>query len=328
MKKRVCNKYGYDFFRDRLDEIEKAAIRLGKIEKLAKFLDISNDTLRTYRKELPELDKAINEAFKKHRPFTPAQLKRIVEMNKTCSKIDIAKFLGISTTTLRSYYKKYPELKHLRRGYIPVLTEDKLTSSVLDKVKSIMKTGFKKDVIKFLGIKSEETLRTYCAIYPKLNRAIESGINSRDKSFLFWKQSKLKADYIEYHLKQFKEISSKTGQQKLVAKFFNITPDSLRKTMRMHPPLNKAVQRGLARYKANQKSEKLSVKNSAVTESSNKMGSVEIYKPEKPKRVLVAEIRTIEDIGEEDALARYRRMKEAEREEMSRRELKEMEEFI
>ena len=150
-------------------------------------------------------------------------------------------------------------------------------------VESIMRTGFKKDVIKFLGIKSLGTLKTYCKLYPELSAAIQSGINARDKSFLFWKQSKLKADYIEYNLKQFKEISAKTGQQKLVAKFFNITPDSLRQTMRMHPPLNTAIQRGLAEYKANKKAEKLSVKNSTVTESLNKPLSLEMFEFKKPK---------------------------------------------
>ena len=48
----------------------------------------------------------------------------------------------------------------------------------------------------------------------------------------------------------------------------------------------------------------------------------------KPVHELVADLRSIEDIGEENAIARYRRMKEAEKEAMSRKELKNIGEFI
>ena len=54
----------------------------------------------------------------------------------------------------------------------------------------------------------------------------------------------------------------------------------------------------------------------------------EELKFKKPTRELVAEIRSLGHIGEENALARYRRMKEAEREEASRRELREMDELL
>ena len=48
----------------------------------------------------------------------------------------------------------------------------------------------------------------------------------------------------------------------------------------------------------------------------------------KPERELVADLRSIENIGEENALARYRRMKEAEKETMSRKKLKNMKDFV
>jgi predicted transcriptional regulator len=318
-------KYDYDFFEDKLGEIEEVVIKTGQITEVAKFLGMSKDTLRTYKNQLPELEKTINNALKKYRPFTPLQLKRIVEMNETGSKKDIAKFLGVSDPTLRAYYKKYPELKNLRRGHLPLLTEDKLTKSVLDKVQSIMKTGFKKDVIKFLGIKSTYTLRTYCKIYSELNTAIQSGINTRDKSFLFWKQSKLKTDYIEYNLKQFEEISAKTGQLKLVAKFFNINPGSLSQTMRMHPNLNTAIHRGLAKYKANKQEGKISKNHE---ESSEEQKPIELFRFKKAPKELVAKMDNIDRLDEADALARYRRMKEAEKEANILKQVKNIGEII
>ena len=60
----------------------------------------------------------------------------------------------------------------------------------------------------------------------------------------------------------------------------------------------------------------------------NNTKSTELFQFKKPKRELVAKLSTIEDIGEENALARYRRMKEAEKEAALRKQVKSVGEII
>lgn len=304
------------FFEKHLDNIKKIAIETGELKKIAEFLKITPATLRKYRKKYTSLNEAIENGFKKYRPYTEEQLGKVRKLDRTNEKKDIAKFLGIHSHTLYKYSKKYPELEGLRKGHLEKINKNILTPDNLDKVNKIARKGFKKDVAKFLNV-NRETLRRYYEIYPELKRAVDSGLSYRNKNSYMGR--KVKSDLIEYNLYKIERTIEKTGKIKSLPQIFNISNDTFREIRRKHPELEAVIQRGLASYKANKRKLELS----CDTEKSIKESPIELFKFKKPKKELIAHIDSV-DSDMEDALARYRRMKEAEKEAMSRRELKNM----
>ena len=178
----------------------------------------------------------------------------------------------------------------------------------------IEKDGKLKDVAKFLNL-AVNTIRKDSRDNLDLKMAILNG--RRARYYLDYNSIKDK-------LLKITEVAEKTGQISLVAKYLNTDPSKLNRTARKHPALRLAINKGLEKYKANKRHEKMLAKK----EKAELAKSKKILKMKKPKRVLVAKLDTIEDMGEENALARYRRMKEAEKETMSRKELKNMKDFV
>lgn len=309
----------YKFFEKRFDDIARIARETGELKKIAEFLGITVNTLTTQRKKHSDLDKLIQSSIEKYRPYTQEQLEIIIRMDKTHQHKDIAEFLGIPDYNIRHWKKIYPELSSIRNGQFKLINKDTLKPDNLNKIKSIAQKGFRKDVAKYLKV-DRQTLRNYCKIYPELELAIQQGLDSGNKREKYLKYSNtLKPDFIEYNLHQIEKTIEKTGQIKSANKILNVCKKTSKKLRGMYPELEAAVQRGLASYKTN----KLKLELSGDTEKSIKERPIELFKFKKPKKELIAHIDSV-DNDMEDALARYRRIKESEKESMSRRELKNM----
>lgn len=242
----------------------------------------------------------------------------------------VAEFLGVWTHTLKKYRKKYNELEQVILNGLSQYKPDTTcpyTTKQLIQVENIMRTGFLKDVAKYLNI-SETTRCKHTVKYPELKTAIEKGIKNQKWPPHVWIHSSLKPDFIEYNMFQIEKIVERTGLRMKVVEFFKIDKKTLRKTELKYPALKIAIDRGIAKYKANKKVDKVASNNSTTVGVQNNTKSTELFQFKKPKRELVAKLSTIEDIGEENALARYRRMKEAEKEAALRKQVKSVGEII
>jgi hypothetical protein len=265
--------------------------------------------------------------------FLKNNLGNIEKIAATTGEIkEIAKFLGVWTQTLKKYRKKYNELEQVILNGLSQYkhkpdTTCTYTTKQLIQVENIMRTGFLKDVAKYLNI-SETTRCKHTVKYPELKTAIEKGIKNQKWPPHVWIHSSLKPDFIEYNLFQIEKIVERTGLRMKVVEFFKIDKKTLRKTELKYPALKIAIDRGIAKYKANKKVDKVASNNSTTVGVQNNTKSTELFQFKKPKRELVAKLSTIEDIGEENALARYRRMKEAEKEAALRKQVKSVGEII
>lgn len=173
----------------------------------------------------------------------------------------------------------------------------------------IEKNGKLKDVANFMKV-SAKIIRKDIKENLELKTAFSKGKKARDY---------LEYDLIKRQLPKIEEVAEKTGQKTLVAQFLNTDLGKLRRTERVYPDLALVVRRGLDKYKSNQRAAKLANKKSPDTAG---------QKQSKPKRELVARLNTIEDISEENALARYRRMKEEEKKASIHKQVKNISEII
>lgn len=189
------------------------------------------------------------------------------------------------------------------------------SSEELKEITAIVeRTGKLKDIAKFLNV-CINTIRKDSRGNLDLKMAILNG--RRARYYLDYNSIKDK-------LVKITEVAKKTGQISLVAKFLNTDSGKLNRTARKHPPLNLAIEKGLLQYKENKQREKMLAKRKKAEQTDSK----KISKKIKPRRELVAKLDTIEDIGEENALARYRRMKEAEKKASIHKQIRSREDFI
>ena len=182
----------------------------------------------------------------------------------------------------------------------------------------VEKNGKLKDVANFMNV-CEKTIRKGV----KENLDLKMAVSKGRKAGYY-----LKYDVVKQNISQIEKVAKETGQRTLVAQFLNTDIGKLRRTERVYPFLSLAVRRGLAKYKADKKAAKLSGNKSTATTEQKQSSSIGLFQSKKPKRELVAKLDTIEDIGEENALARYRRMKEAEKEAALRKQIKSVGEII
>lgn len=263
--------------------------------------------------------------------FLKSNLGNIEKIAATTGEIkEIAKFLGVWTHTLKKYRKKYNELEQVILNGLSQYKPDTIcpyTTKQLIQVENIMRTGFLKDVAKYLNI-SETTRCKHTVKYPELKTAIEKGIKNQKWPPHVWIHSSLKPDFIEYNLFQIEKIVERTGLRMKVVEFLKIDKKTLRKTELKYPALKIVIDRGVAKYKANKKVDKVAGNKSTATIEQKQSSSIGLFQSKKPKRELVAKLDTIEDIGEENALARYRRMKEAEKKDTLRKQVKSVGEII
>lgn len=182
----------------------------------------------------------------------------------------------------------------------------------------VEKNGKLKDVANFMNV-CEKTIRKGVKENIELKMAVSKG---RKAGYY------LKYDVVKQNISQIEKVAKETGQRTLVAQFLNTDIGKLRRTERVYPFLSLAVRRGLAKYKADKKAAKLSGNKSTTTEEQTKSSSIGLFQSKKPKRELIAKLGIIEDISEENALARYRRMKEAEKEANILKQVKNIGEII
>ena len=325
---KLSNRYdSVDKIKSELPQVYEVAKNTGSVKAVEKYFNTTEGGLKFLRKNCRELDEVIKDGRKYYQEnrFNKDKLSEIKKIMKSGGEAEVAKFCNLSVVALRYYYKQYPELKETialginRRKWIKFFKNHKKINSgykwkQLNQIQKIAKNKGKIKEISLSLNMHEKTLRYWIKQFPELKLAIARGFNSRDKNLEFWKRSKLKADYIEYNIKQIEKISATTGQYKLVAKFLNINLYALRVAIKKHPQLALAVQRGFAQYKSNKKS--------TVIKFQDETKTIELFQFKNAPKELVAKIDSIEDIGEENALACYRRMKEEEKETMSHKELK------
>ena len=182
----------------------------------------------------------------------------------------------------------------------------------------VEKNGKLKDVANFMKV-SAKIIRKDIKENIELKIAVSKGKKARDY---------LEYDLIKIKLPQIEEVAEKTGQKTLVAQFLNTDIGKLNRTARVYPDLVLVLRRGLEKYKSNQRAAKLASKKPKATLDQKQSKPTELFQLKKPKRELVAKLDTIEDISEENALARYRRMKEAEKEAALRKQIKSVGEII
>ena len=148
----------------------------------------------------------------------------------------------------------------------------------------IEKDGKLKDVAKFLSL-AVNTIRKDSRGNLDLKMAILNG--RRARYYLDYNSIKDK-------LVKITEVTEKTGQISLVAKYSNTDPSKLNRSARKHPALKVAIDKGLEKYKENKRHEKMLAKKEKVKSAKSK----KIFQMKKPKRVLVAKLDTIEDMRE------------------------------
>lgn len=193
------------------------------------------------------------------------------------------------------------------------------SSEELKEITSIIeKNGKLKDVANFMKVSTKIISKDI-----KENLDLKMAVSKGRKAGYY-----LKYDVVKQNISQIEKVAKETGQRTLVAQFLNTDIGKLRRTERVYPFLSLAVRRGLAKYKADKKAAKLSGNKSTATTEQKQSSSIGLFQSKKPKRELVVKLSTIEDIGEENALARYRRMKEAEKEAALRKQIKSVGEII
>ena len=254
--------------------------------------------------------------------YSSEKLKEITAVAEKYGTFEaVAKSLNITSRGLLYCRKRDKELeKAIQEGLSKHISKKECpyTESELNKIERIMQTGYKKDVAKYFNV-CVKTITRRCKKHLELKIAILKGRKARYY---------LQYDVVKHNLPQIEKVAESTGQRTLIAKFLNIDMGKLKRTERVYPFLALAVQRGLAKYKANKKDEKLSGNKSVATEAQEKSKPIELFKFKKPARELVARLDTIEDISEENALARYRRMKEEEKKASIHKQVKNISEII
>jgi ribosome modulation factor len=254
--------------------------------------------------------------------YSLEQLRKITEIAEERGTFEaVARFLNLKTKSLYYFRKKDQYLEQaIQKGFDKHIPKNNCpyTKTELTQIEMIMRTGYKKDVAKYFNV-CVKTIRNQSKIYPELRIALSKGRKARYY---------LQHDFVKYNLSHIEEVAEKTGRKILVAQFLNTDIGKLRRTEIINLELALVIRRGLDKYKSNQRAAKLANKQFISTANQKQSNSQELFKYIKPKRKLVADLRSIENIGEENALARYRKIKEEEREAMSRRELKNIGELI
>lgn len=313
----------------------KQILSNGRLLDVAQYLNISCHLLRSYRKKIPELNDVIktwenNKLGNRYNSVQKiqAQLPQVYKIAKNKGSLKaIEKYFDTTEGGLKFLRKNYRELDAvIKKGNI-YYQENRFNKDGLSQIEKIISISTKKELAKFLNI-SISTLAYYAKKQPELRAAIKRGINYRDKEALFWKRSKVKPDFIEHSLYHIEKIVEKTGEIRSANHVLNVSKYTFEKIRKFYPRLEAVLRRAVSQYKANKKAAQLSENKLAFTEGLTQPKLQELFQCTKPKRELVARLDTIEDIGEENALARYRKMKEAEKESMSRRELKNISELI
>ena len=300
----------------RLSEIEKVLQETGQIKCVAKYLGIVECTFRNWRRCYSELDKLVNDTLQNYNPYFSDENLLAVESMLKEGKIrkQIAKYLNISESTIRWYAQRNSKLQAIIDESKKV-TFDKKT---LEEVERIAFKGLLKDVNKYLGI-THPTRKIYCQQYPELKAAIDRGLAKKKKYKPYNPKCKLKLDFIEYNLMNVEKIMTNTGSLCEVAKLFCISDRTLFDVRKKYKALEEAVQSGFAQYKANKKVAKLSGSKKVIADK-----PVEIYKFKKPAKELVAQVGTIASLDQEEAIIRFRRMKEAQKEAAFRKQAQNM----
>jgi hypothetical protein len=304
-------KMSFDLIESKLDEIEKIIKKTGEIKAVEKYLKISSPTLRQYRKKLPKLEIEIQKSLNtykdsKFNKFTKEKLQIIEKIvSETGLLKATAQYLKICPETLNTYRKMLPKLELAIRSGLKIYDEKgPITEDTLKKIEEIMQTGYKKDVARYLNI-DHVTLRKYRKKYPTLREAIERGENNRTKHFFMKKDKNLQLDFIEYNLVPIEKIARERGEIRAVAEYLSVKPDVLRRTRRIFPPLEEAIQRGLKNRLPKHTRNKIKEDNSLVP--------IKTIKEQKPPLELVnTSLDGIEDDSAE-ALRKFREKKEVDR---------------
>lgn len=289
----------------KLPEIEKVLQATGQLKCVVKCLDIDRTTFNNWRRLYPELGKLVNDTLKNYNPyFSDKNLIAIESMlREGKTRKQIVKYLNIGESTFWWHAKRNVRL----RAIFDKRPKISFDSKTLQEVENLTFRGYIKHVNKYLGI-TNPTRIIYCQRYPELKAAIDRGLAKKKKYKPHHPRCKVKLDIIEYNLMNVEKIMTSSGSLLEVAKLFGISDRTLFDVRKKYKALEQAVQNGFAKYKAKKKAAKISGSKKVIADR-----AVELYKFKKPAKELVAQVDTIASLDQEEAIMRFRKMKEAQK---------------
>jgi hypothetical protein len=309
-RKEYPTKMSFDFLETKLIKIEQIIKKTGTIKAVEKYLNICSPAFRGYRRRFPKLELVIQKSLdiykdSKFDKFTEEKLQMVEKiMGETGMLKAVAEYLKINPATLNTYLKTLPKLNlAIRNGQKIYDKKGPIYGEALKKVEEIMRTGYKKDLAKYLNLDGV-TLRAYIRKYTPLREAIERGEKARTKIFFMKKDKNLPLDFVEYNLIPIEKVARESGEIRAVAKYLGVSTNALRRSRMIFPPLEEAIRRGLKnRFPKSLRNE---------IDKDNSLIPIKTVKEVKPPIELVNKLKVIEDDTAE-ALRKYREKKEEER---------------